>query len=190
MAQNVFYIYADVLSACCTSGFPDRLVSSVSRTTKDSTRLFPEMTFTCNDTLIVGYTVVVAQLNDPFPVIQIWRKDINSELPVAYNKVAEIEKNDCIHGLTTGSDDRIRHCDLNETAYVTTQCRDILGLEVPQTTLGFATVNDGPTNYVFEELSLSSPVLLSNRSSLNYDFPQIYFDIVSGILVVSNQLHV
>ena len=170
---------------CCTNGFPSRLVYQVPFRTGPSTRLIPEMSFTCNG-VIVGYTATLREQNgNQDPIIQIWRK--NTSQPESYYKTEAgivIDKALCIGGLSEVSSG-VFHCNLKTTTRVCVQPGDILGLELPpgnndDIILGFARVSSGPTNYVFNRRGLSSPAALSNSNSVNWELPQITLEIGSG----------
>ena len=170
---------------CCTNGFPSRLVYQVLFRTGPSTRLIPDMNFTCNG-VIVGYTAALRQQNgNQDPIIQVWRK--NTSQPESYYNISTgiaIDAALCVGGLTEVSSE-VFHCNLNTTTRVPVQPGDILGLELPQAgnndniILGFARVSSGPTNYVFNRQRLPSPAVLSNRNSVNWDLPQIALEIGS-----------
>ena len=173
---------------CCTNGFPSRLVYQVLFPTGPSTRLIPEMNFTCNG-VIVGYTAALREQNgDQDPIIQVWRK-IDTSQPISYRKTSQagiaIDKALCVGGLTEIRSE-VFHCTLNETTTrVRVQLGDILGLELPpgnndDIILGFARTSRGPTNYVFNRQGLSSPAVLSRRNSVNQELPQITLEIGSG----------
>ena len=172
---------------CCTNGFPSTLVYQVLFPTGSSTRLIPEMNFTCNG-VIVGYTAALREQNgDMDPIIQVWRK--NTSQPVSYYNILSagiaIDEALCIGGLTTVSSE-VFHCNLNKsTNRVPVQSGDILGLELPpgnndDNILIFARVSSGPTNYVFTRQGLSSIAALSNHNLVNRELPQITLEIESG----------
>ena len=181
-------MHVDGEACVCTSGFPerDRLVSNVFSRSGPATRLIPEMSFTCDGT-IVGFTAAVNQQNgEQDPMIQVWSE--NSSQPGVYYKTTAdiaIDGAVCVDGLTEVSS-RVFHCNLNESARVSVQPGDILGLELPPVNdddviLSFANVTRGPTNYVFEQQPLSSPVVLSqNSNSVNQDLPQISLEVEPG----------
>ena len=176
---------------CCTNGFPSRLVYQVLFRTGPSTRLIPEMNFTCNGS-IVEYTAALRmdQNGVQDPIIQVWRKNTSQPDSESYYKISDgiaIDEDLCAGGLTEISDE-VFQCTLNETTSRvsgTVQPGDILGLELPggnndDSILGFARVSRGPTNYVFNRGGLSSPAALSNRNSVNQELPQITLEIGSG----------
>ena len=170
---------------CCTNGFPSTLVYEVFFPTGSSSRLIPEMNFTCNGS-IVGYTAALGEQTGEDAIIQIWRKTGTSQ-PESYNKTSAgiaIDAALCVGGLTEVSSE-VLHCSLNNiTTRVPVQPGDILGLQLPARRnndpiiLAFARVSSGPTNYVFTEQRLSSPAVLSD--SVNWDLPQITLEIGSG----------
>ena len=175
--------YSDA-RGCCTNGFPSRLVYQVLFRTGPSTRLIPEMNFTCNG-VIVGYTAAMREQNKAQdPIVQIWRQNVSH-----YYKTSDdiaIDKASCVGGLTEVSSE-VFQCNLMTTR-THVQPGDILGLELPPQNkddiiLGFARVSSGPTNYVFTGRGLSSPAVLSNHNSVNWELPQITLEIESGKLV-------
>ena len=170
----------------CTNGFPDRLAIRAFRN-DSSARLIPEMKFTCNGT-IVGYTVagIKSGTDNENAVIQVWRE--NASQPGVYHKIGpgiRINEGEC----TASSADpaRVFKCrldgDVNPTSV---QIGDILGLDLPPAgdglmgALAFTTVSSGPTNYIFEQRPLSSPVALNDSTSINQDLPQVALEIESG----------
>ena len=177
-------------AAACANGFPTRLVYRVLFPAGPSTRLIPEMTFTCTG-VITGFTAALKEqrgLEDP--KIQVWRKNMSQ--PDSYYKInpdIAVDNAHCVGGLNEVSSE-VFHCILNQTtARVTVQPGDILGLEIPRggsrdvdIQLGFAQVSRGPTNYVFtmQGLPLSSPAALSNSDLVSYELPQITLEIESG----------
>ena len=166
-------------------------MGDVFRSSERSTRLIPEMNFTCNGT-ITGYTfagiteeVVGGGQN---PVIQIWRQ--NCSQPGEYYRTGAsiVISGVLCEGGFTKVFDGVFHCNLVDTARQTVRSRDILGLELaPQGDIAidllFARVIQGPINYLFSEEQLRSQslrVVLSERDSVNQELPQITFS-VSGM---------
>ena len=149
-----------------------------------TTRLIPEMRFTCTGT-IVGYSVSLRIPNqtDYSPEIQLWREN-SSQPGVYYKKQDAIVINTTACNAVYSNSSEVFNCTLNQGAQIPVQAGDILGLELPasDTNRGMLSTRSGsaPTNFVFEQLSLSSPVLLSSSSPLVYELPQIAFEIDSG----------
>ena len=179
-------------TSSCSSGFParDRIVGDVSRSSERSTRLIPEMNFTCNGT-ITGYTFAgITETADggQNPVIQIWRQ--NCSQPGEYYRTdASIVISEVLcEGGFTKVFDGVFHCNLTDTARQKVRSGDVLGLELaPQGDIAidllFARVIKGPMNYLFSEEQLRSQslrVVLSERDSVNQELPQITFS-VSGM---------
>lgn len=165
-----------------TNGFPTRLVYSISSIAGPSTRLIPDMNFTCNG-VIVGYRVAGIQGN---PVIQVWRKDGSLYSNTTAGIV--IGGDLCIRGLQTCTDlqdDRVLCCDLNRTTTnVLVQPGDILGLKLPRDSgLAFAGASRAPTNYIFGADS-SSPLALSSASNKPAMLPQICLQIEPGSYII------
>ena len=183
----MFILTAVVTRAQCSNGFPDRLAVQVFRT-ESSARLIPEMKFTCNGT-IVGYTVAGRlSAENENAAIQVWRESTSQ--PGVYHKIGpDIRINEEVCSQSSAEPDRVFQCRLDGEANATTvQPGDILGLDIPPPGdnnqagfLGSARVSSGPNNYVFEQQPLSSPVALSNSTSVNQDLPQVALEIDSGI---------
>ena len=177
-----------------TNGFPKRLVARIYRPGDDmydTTRLIPEMSFTCNST-IVGFTVAGRQRRDRHddPIIQIWREN-SSQSDVYYKTSADIVINETVCAeisevfQRSKDNDKVWQCNLTE---VSVQPGDILGLKLPPKEensfrLAFARVSRGPTNYVFEqpdELPYPDVVVLGNaHDSTNQLLPQIVFQVAT-----------
>ena len=162
-----------------TNGFPTRLVYSISSTTGPSTRLIPDMNFTCNG-VIVGYRAAGVQGS---PVIQVWRK--NGSLYSNTTAGIVIGGDLCIGGLQTCTDiqnDEVLCCDLNRTTVnVSVQPGDILGLKLPRNSrLDFAGASRAPINYIFGA-DLSSPLALSSASNKPAILAQISLQIEPGV---------
>ena len=169
---------------CCTNGFPSRLVYNVFSPTGLSTRLIPEMNFTCTG-VIAGYTAALRdeQNGDQDPIlIQVWRKN-TSQPSESYYRTSDgivIKEALCVGGLTEVSNE-VFHCNLSTMTRTPVQPGDILGLKLPRDIiLRFAQVSSGPTNYVFNGQRLSSPAVLSRRNRINRELPQITVEIGSG----------
>ena len=186
MIRTQFIIVGYYAGGFCSNGFPDR-VEFGGFSQGITTRLIPEMRFTCTGT-IVGYSVslrIIPRPREYYPEIQIWREN-SSQPGVYYKKQDAIVINTTACNAVYSNNNRVFNCTLNKSAQIPVQSGDILGLELPSivnyTRRGMTSTRSGsaPTNYVFEQLSLSSPVLLSNRSSLDYELPQIAFEIDSG----------
>ena len=182
-----------------TNGFPKKLVTDIfSRPERSAhTRLVPEMSFTCNGT-IVGFTVAGRQRSgrSTDSIIQIWRE--NSSQPDVYYKTGTdivITDSEAVCAETSiifqefsnaNNPDLVLQCNLNEVNQVLVQPGDILGLKLPprdETTfrLAFASVSRGPTNYVFEHLPYPGVAVLSNADSTNQQLPQITLQVESGM---------
>ena len=195
------------LLSCCvgctnadrfTNGFPNVLVAEVflDKSTSHTLRLIPEMTFTCNGT-IVGFTVAgrqqTKQQTTQFmnPNVQIWRQ--NSSQNVYYHtNLSEIaiDEDECFESFIVlqGSTDKdqVWYCNLSAANRVPVQAGDVLGLLLPPREqssfqISFASVSRGPTNYVFEndQEMLSTYANLSNVVSINYHLPQISVQVES-----------
>ena len=173
-----------------TNAFPTRLVYGITFPTGPSTRLIPEMNFTCNG-VIVGYTAALRESEwntEQNPIIQVWRK--NSSHPGSYLKTSSqgIAISDgalCVDGLLNEVSSEVFHCNLNKTmSQVSVQPGDILGLELPEGThdgiLAFANVSRGPTNCIFTSQGLSSPTTLSNCDLVNWELPQFTLNVESS----------
>ena len=184
MTRTQFIIVGYYAGGFCSNGFPDR-VEFVTVSQGITTRLIPEMRFTCTGT-IVGYSVslrIIPRSREYYPEIQVWREN-SSQPGVYYKKQDAIVINTTACNTVYSNSNGVFNCTLNQGAQIPVQAGDILGLELPasDTNRGVLSTRSGsaPTNYVFEQLPLSSPVLLSSRSSLDYELPQIAFEIDSG----------
>ena len=180
-----------------TNGFSKTLVADiVQRLFSAHTRLIPEMSFTCNGT-IVGFTVAGRQRRQLLmdPIIQVWRGN-RSQSDVYYKTSSDIVINEAVCAETSivfqepnGNDNNqelILQCTLNKTNQVSVQPGDILGLQLPQRDespfrLDFVRVSRGPTSYVFEQQVLSSPAVLYNANLTNQELPQIALQVESGM---------
>ena len=179
-----------------TNGFPNVLVAEIldvrDMNTNHTLRLIPEMTFTCNGT-IVGFTVAGRQRTERSmnPIVQIWRQ--NSSQNIYYRASVEeivVDKETCgeISTVFQGSDDTDDQVwNLNATNRVPVQAGDILGLLLPPTNdtsfqLSFARVSRGPTNYIFEDQKEVLAVDLCNTTgtNLNQELPQLAVQVKSG----------
>ena len=186
-----------------TNGFPNVLVTDILRPGDTSTdytlRLIPDMSFTCNGT-IVGFTVAGRRRNDGSddPIIQIWRPQNTSQLSTYYitnssNSIA-IDERVCAESsivFRSNSDPRnqVRQCHLCVANRVRVQAGDVLGLLLPPRMdtsflISIAEVSSkAPKNHVFESQELISDptVNLHNATLQNNQLPQIAVDVVPGI---------
>ena len=100
------------------------------------TRLIPAMNFSCNVT-IVSWIITAnrsRQTGTLMPKIQIWRE--NGSLPDVYHKVnpaIAMTSSECFASRFTRLFTRVFLCILNDTARVSVQPGDIVGLELPPT---------------------------------------------------------
>ena len=166
-------------------------MSELRSRTGPATRLIPEMKLVCNGT-IVGYTVAMRRMSGELhPVIQVWRRNNSECLPVNVYYKAEtdfaIMDSLCVRRLVkVANNSNVFHCDLIETARVSIQPGDILGLELPSGTndasvLTFAHVGKGQTSYSLGE-QLLPIAMLSDGMTVANELPQINLDIESGNL--------
>ena len=178
-------------AASCSNGFPSRLVYGVEFPTGPSTRLIPEMNFTCNG-VIVGYTAALKEYAGmENPVIQVWREN-SSQRGVYYTDTSTriaIDRTLCEGGSTDLSGEVFTfHCHLSEAiTRVFVHPGDFLGLKLPQegtddVRLAFARVSNGPTNHVF-----TAPIMLNSvPGSRNQELPQITLEINSSQSIFNN----
>ena len=176
-----------------TSGFPSRLVYTVFSPSWSSTRfiIIPEMNFTCSG-VIVGYTIAGSGQGIPAATIQVFRED-SSQPHVYYNISASlaIDGSLCVELAQLYTNDNVFHCQLNKTTTnISFLPGDILGLEfIPSTSrLAFARVTEGPTNYVFQRVTVSTRPL--TRSSTFEALPQVTLETESGkpLMMISFRL--
>ena len=186
----LLYNYSGSDSSNCLKGFPDIPVSAVSRHTSGSvatTRLIPDMNFTCNAS-IVGFIVAGQNFyRSPYSTIQIWRN--NHAQNTGYFQVHNISMN-----LANGNPvcraswtvlGVLSWCILHSNMQFSVQPGDIIGVELPVTTRDneiFFT-RGGPVTYVFDgQLNSTSTVNLSNNRSYSefQQLPQIIFNLTAG----------
>ena len=149
------------------------------------TRLFPNMTFGCNGTIV---RVVVAVENrygqrSEYPKIQIWREN-KTQTGIYYRQGADIQVIDdnpmCIHDSRRGE---VFRCTLNENFQVSVQPGDILGLELPpenDVEFDIYFKSGGPRNYIFEG-KLNSTVNITEAAGYSNDLPQINLVVILGM---------
>ena len=178
-------------------------MSDIKGQTGPATRLIPEMSFICNDT-IVSCTVAMAitrqRRSGEYPRVQIWRGNNtdHEHQPGIYYKAGDAfainityceDFNRTAPLSSTRAD--IFTCQLNKAFHIKVQPGDILGLELPpkSTDAGvvlFAMVVNGPTNYILDQVLSSSIAMLSNETTTDQELPQLVFEFESGI---HNLLH-
>ena len=175
----------------CSRGFPDIPVGRVSTQTHSddvTTRIIPEMNFTCNVT-IFGFMVAGLRLyQPPHAKIEIWRKisdyeyEIVSEINVDTDASTQNEERVCVH--TRPAISNVVWCVFNDASHVTVQPGDILGLELPKARNSEVYFTDGgPTNYVFSGRVNSTISLLNDNDremSKVQQLPQIVLNLTSG----------
>ena len=113
------------------------------------------MNFSCNAT-IVSWTITGSLRQTRFlvPKIQIWRE--NGSLSDVYHKVNPaivMNRGACFAGQLTRLFTQVFLCILNDTARVSVQPGDIVGLELPPTNdsnFDIHFTNEGPVNYIFQ----------------------------------------
>jgi hypothetical protein len=134
--------------------------------TKVTTRLFPDLRFGCNGTIVRIIVAVVNRGGRGVPKIQIWREDKN-QYGVYYKSCPDIPIIDnssvCIRHRLTGG--RFR-CTLSNHYQLSIQPGDILGLELPPQNdddFDIYFTPGGPTSYIFEE-KLNSTVNISEAT--------------------------
>ena len=188
----VVYITGDTRADRFTNGFPNVLVTQISidMSSHYTLRLIPDMSFTCNGT-IVGFTVagmIMRQgMQSNSPIIQIWRPQNISQLSY-YNTDNEIAIGSSVCTEFSQSN-RIWQCNLTDTNRVQVQAGDVLDLLLPPRmdtsfNLSVAEISStGPINYVFESQELISDPTVNLYDAMfeNNQLPQIAVDIVPGI---------
>ena len=149
-----------------------------------TTQLFPNLRFGCNGT-IVRLTVAVGVNNgQQSPKVQIWRENVIHSDRLYYKPGPDILiSNSACEDFTLS--EGIFQCTLSESARVSVQPGDILGLEIPPTNdddykVLFTTSGGSETN-VFQR-QLSSTVNLSEADSVTNSLPQITFLVTLGKL--------
>lgn len=154
--------------------------------TKVTTRLFPELRFGCQGTIVRLIAAVVNRNGQQSPKVQIWRESENQ--PGIYYKLdpdvpVVSDRSVCVSKALSGG---IFRCTLNETFQVFVQPGDILGLELPPQNdddFDIYFVSGGPLNYIFEG-HLNSTVNISEAAYLSNNLPQISFVAMLGMLLV------
>ena len=196
MLDICVYMYNSNVGSDCFRGFPEIPVGKVRGYGVNGTTvtlLIPEMNFTCDETLLAGFTFTGKDQRkgeEQDPRIQIWRE--NDRQPGIYYRTGsaisihlpgENSKYLCDDGaikLKTVS--RTHWCILREEFQITIQSGDILGLEVPPPSdddFELFFTSGGPTNHVFHR-PLNSTVNLSNHDEEVQQIPQITFSLTSG----------
>ena len=162
-----------------------------------TTRLVPEMTFTCRGT-IQGVTAAGRPRQDRSedPIIQIWRPTDRSNPISYYNTGSDIAISETVCAGTpnvtflTNNDYGVWHCNLNHASQVSVEPRDIIGLLLPPRDqssfyVSIVKASRGPTNYMIvgqQALSLSEVNLCDQIwTSSNQELPQIAIEVKSGI---------
>ena len=182
-----------------TNGFLNVLVTQISINTNSNytLRLIPDMSFTCNGT-IVGFTVAGRRRNDGSddPIIQIWRPQNTSQLSTYYiSNSSDSITRVCAESSMQESND-IWKCNLTDANRIPVQAGDVLGLLLPPRMdtsfcLSIAeTSSKGPTNYVFESRELISDptVNLCDATFVNNQLPQIAIDVDSESGIFNNNI--
>ena len=145
-----------------------------------TTLLIPEMNFTCNTSIIIGFIVAGRDLgNTPHSRVQIWRKNYSS----LYYRVGAVSVHEDVCVAMQEIADDTFLCILQDNSRIPVQPEDILGLELPATENDkILFTNGGPTNYIFKHPDqLDTNINLSlNRGSIAQQLPQIIFNLTSG----------
>ena len=191
--QYINLVYCTLYADHCLSGFlaiSDQAGAGRAEDRSTTTRLFPEMKFGCNGT-IVGYKVIATFRNVESNQltkykIQIWRPNTthpglyykpHSDIPIVHPNPQLFP---CDRSSFTGG---LLQCTLHESARVKVQCGDVLGLELPPT-------NDdrweilfrvgGPKNLIFHRNLSSASVNESKADFTTNDTPLITFLVAIG----------
>lgn len=152
------------------------------------TRLFPNMTFRCNGTIVRIIVAVVNRGGRGVPKIQIWRES-KDQCGVYYKPGPDIpiidDSSVCLRHRLGGG---LFRCTLNENWQVSVQPGDILGLELPPENdddfdIYFKSGGPMPLNYVFEG-KLNSTVNISEANYHSHDLPQINLVVMLGVLQI------
>ena len=151
-----------------------------------TTRLFPNLRFGCNGTIVRMIVAVMNRRGSGVPKIQTWRES-KDHRGVYYKPGPDIpiidDSSVCVRHRRS---DRIFRCTLNETFQVSVQPGDILGLELPPENdedfdIYLKSGGPMPLNYVFEG-KLNSTVNISEADYPSYDLPQIKLVVILGVL--------
>ena len=188
--------YNLMISDQCFSGFPADITGEGTTPLTNSsftTRLIPDLKFVCSGTIVqFSVTVAFAENGQLGAKIQIWRENDNG----FYYKpgpdiVLDGTGSACINGMVSRMDRRTTfQCILTQSARITVQPGDILGLELPHTNnsldIYYFLTSGGPSNHVFQR-QLSSTVNLSEANYVTYEIPQISFLVSLGKQIVTCQ---
>ena len=148
-----------------------------------TTKLFPDLRFGCNGTIVRMVVAVDNKRGQHSPKLQIWRED-KAQTGIYHRQGAEIQIIDdnpaCIR-------DRRSHdvfqCTLNEMYYISVQPGDILGLELPprnNVDFDIYFTPGGPTSYIFEGKH-NSTVNISEAADESSYLPQISLVVALGM---------
>lgn len=191
-------MYSNVESDC-SSGFPEIPVAEVGGYGVGGAivgLIIPEMNFTCNKTLLAGFTFSGKDQRrgeEQDPKIQIWREN-DCQLGTYYRTgpsipihlPGNISKEVCADGaIKLKMVSRTYWCILREDFQITIQPGDILGLELPPPSnddFELFFTRGGPTNLVFHQ-PLNLTVNLSNHDEEVQQIPQITFSLTSGEII-------
>ena len=182
------YSESDSSNSYCLEGFPDIPVSAVNHhTSVATTRLIPDMNFTCNAS-IVGFFVAGQNFyRSPYSRIQIWRN--NHAQNTGYFQVHNISMNlangDPVCRASWTVMRVLSWCILHRNMQFLVQPGDIIGLELPATRdIEIFFTRGGPVTYVFDgRLNSTSTINLSNNRSYPesvQQLPQIIFNLTAG----------
>ena len=170
------------------SGFPDKVSAEGNGrgiTNNFTTRLFPNMTFGCNGTIV---RMIVAVENrygrrQLYPKLQIWRED-EAQTGNYHRQGADIQIiKDNPMCLDDQRDGEIFRCTLNENFQIPVRPGDILGLELPPENLVefdiYFKPAGGTLNCIFDG-KLNSTANISEAVCQSYDLPQINLVVILG----------
>ena len=177
-----------MISDQCFSGFPANILEEGATPFTNSsftTRLIPGLKFGCRGTMVQLSVNVAIQRNRQLGAkIQIWRKnDHGFYFKPGPDILLDSTSSACVKRQTSRMDSiTMLQCILSQSARISVQPGDILGLELPHTDNTFDIyflTSGGPANHVFQR-QLSSTVNLSEADYVTYEKPQISFLVSLG----------
>ena len=148
------------------------------------TKLFPDLKFGCNGTIVRMVVAVDNKHGQHSPKLQIWRED-KAQTGIYYRQGAEIQIIDdnpaCIRDRRSRD---VFRCTLNEMFHISVQPGDILGLELPprnDVDFDIYFIPGGPTSYIFEGKPNCTINILEAADESNY-LPQISLVVTLGMI--------
>ena len=193
-----WFLYWILVGKECTDGFPSNVQDVVQNEMVDkinnfnSTRLIPDMNFTCNGTIKKVTVTGIKQDGDRRPMrnmkLQIWRLETATEWG-RYHRNYSIElpsscKMNMLKVIMMFDRIGIYECTLRSNLQMSVKPGDILGIELPpkpNANLQLYSVTDsGLTNYIFERARgdlQSSTIDLCNKTNETTTLPLVRVEV-------------